>query len=286
MEPTPAPPDGSGTATGGDEQSNPVSVVAVLCGSVHCATESWDSIRFGSWSADDGLDTSLLSSSYSSSVASSPGGGQSKSLATTLSIVLSIVGAVVLTALFTLYYHRRRRRRQRQQRPVLELLDDDNAPYLPLDSAGITPPSTGPPSDGPPDRTRDVASHRTDSARPGQPDPDMPPPPLHRRTAGPRPPEMAQLPAPAPGSPHSLVVASMLARDAPPPLPRRPRPRATTLGDAPHDDLPPYVDPIEEALAGDTPLSPDSDDAALQPDIQSPPPYYTIATPDRAVFRH
>ncbi|KAJ2790184.1 hypothetical protein H4R21_006566 [Coemansia helicoidea] len=93
---------------------------------------------------------------------------------------------------------------------------------------------------------------------------------------------MAQIQAHASDSPRSLRRPRSPA--APPQLPSWPH--AVALGDARHDDLPPYVDPIDEAIASDTPLSHGSDHDLSQPDIQCPPPYDTIATPDRAEIRY
>ncbi|KAJ2116250.1 hypothetical protein IW146_001669 [Coemansia sp. RSA 922] len=66
----------------------------------------------------------------------------------------------------------------------------------------------------------------------------------------------------------------------PPPLPPRifPRERADTFSDIPHDDLPPYVDPIEEAMSANAEAEASTTPApSHQP---CPPPYHIVEIPE------
>ncbi|KAJ2064880.1 hypothetical protein GGI17_000687 [Coemansia sp. S146] len=71
----------------------------------------------------------------------------------------------------------------------------------------------------------------------------------------------------------------------PPPLPPRmlPRERADTFSDIPHDDLPPYVDPIEEAMSASSEAEASTTPApSHQP---CPPPYHIVEIPEPAEAR-
>ncbi|KAJ2864206.1 hypothetical protein GGH94_003070 [Coemansia aciculifera] len=87
----------------------------------------------------------------------------------------------------------------------------------------------------------------------------------HRPPPPPPPP-----PPPLPASPPRV----------PPPLPPRmfPRERADTFSDIPHDDLPPYVDPIEEAMSANSEAEASTTPApSHQP---CPPPYHIVEMPE------
>ncbi|KAJ2349476.1 hypothetical protein GGH91_000802 [Coemansia sp. RSA 2671] len=98
-----------------------------------------------------------------------------------------------------------------------------------------------------------------------RPRPPPPPPPLRSQTPLPPPPHQSQAPLSLP--PHMTL-----------------RERADTFSDIPHDDLPPYVDPIEEAMTASTESEAS---AAPAPSRQpQPPPYHVVRIPAPAGARH
>ncbi|KAJ2701585.1 hypothetical protein FB645_004604 [Coemansia sp. IMI 203386] len=132
-----------------------------------------------------------------------------------------------------------------------------------------------------------------------------PPPPLPRRARSDRPHQHQhdrQHLAPPPPLPHRNISHHSLGRQVPaPPLPPRAhesppalplRDRSNTFSDIPADDLPPYVDPIEEAMAAAESSDGASSVAGLAPIAasafassqdhgrpqrqQDPPPYHAI----------
>ncbi|KAJ1734339.1 hypothetical protein LPJ61_001119 [Coemansia biformis] len=265
-----------------------------MCGTETCATGSWSNIRLVDQSSSSSVDASLdmgpLYRPDATSDAQATVSGHANSITVPVSIAFSVAGAVALAVLFALCRRRRRRRRRHQQSAPDP--QHDGAPYHVLESPATTPPSSATSSNWPPVASSET-SRRTASAYYHQASPHITPPPLVRRAASHRSPEMVQTQTYIADAPRNLPIASPLSPAAslpllpplPPPLPPRRRIRATTFSDVAHDDLPPYIDPIDEALASDSPLSPESGNAETQPNALSPPAYDDIATPGSVEMR-
>ncbi|KAJ2744265.1 hypothetical protein GGI20_003096 [Coemansia sp. BCRC 34301] len=79
-----------------------------------------------------------------------------------------------------------------------------------------------------------------------------------------------------PAAPMAAVTRPRPPPPPPPPLPPRvfPRERADTFSDIPQDDLPPYVDPIEEAMSAGSEA--DASAAPAPSQQPCPPPYHVV----------
>ncbi|KAJ2160385.1 hypothetical protein GGF46_002275 [Coemansia sp. RSA 552] len=278
---------------------NDVSVVAILCGTGTCEPEPWNNFRLAdrptftsdSESTDLGplyRPTSPSEDDFDDGVSSRP----AYVLPVAIAIPLAVV--VAFAVLFTIYRHNKKVRQKR--------LDDDRGPYGQLDSGQSSPAISAPTierlnsSSGTtdPSNRASVFSARTLQT----------PPPV-----GPRPPELSRANVSSTYSTYSSAAASVnvpVANLLSPTEPTRPpsirppahdhvqqlqqlqqqRVRANTFSDVPSDELPPYIDPIQEAMA-DSDHSPDTPHSSEpHAGMLSPPPYDTITLPERAETQH
>ncbi|KAJ2808003.1 hypothetical protein H4R20_001049 [Coemansia guatemalensis] len=316
MSTTPTPTvDASGNEVflGGDQPGidNVVSLVAVLCGTEPCMTNTWNNVRFvDRTSSTDSTDLGPLYRPDSDSEGS-PSDNKAADMdesqdnedhdhISTLPIAIAVPLAVLIIAVVVFVFWRKRRKSNQRNR-------QRGSSYGQLESGGSTPTAlvaadssqrhsvTRHSSFGNQRRSNQTYRNSGLSLRPSDVyesgemvQVHSPQPTLH--SPPPLPPADTRLPP---------VRSNTRRRRTPPPPPLPPamsqRQRGNTFSDIPPDDLPPYIDPIEEAMAAgsgtsstvDATLSPhEHDESSHDDNLQSPPPYHTLSVPSRAHVRN
>ncbi|KAJ1996034.1 hypothetical protein GGI25_000573 [Coemansia spiralis] len=227
-------------------------------------------------------------------------------LSRNIGIGISLTIAVLAFTIFCFVRRYKRRRRHLQlSDPDMQSDNSDGNP-----SPLITPvPTNHASSEGhrlgaiesPPSRHTTMHRYHSDhSTSTMDMSPFASPPPLPSR-ANSRP-EMAQLhrssrfdpsiarpPLPLRAASHSASQAYNYYPQPPPLVRQSARQRTNTFSDIPADDLPPYVDPIEEALSSANGMDTETTQSPHPTPTESqsnPPPYHAIATPSRAETTH
>ncbi|KAJ2451288.1 hypothetical protein EV183_003697 [Coemansia sp. RSA 2336] len=291
LEPTPsltADDGGQGVPT----NANEVSVVAVLCGTDSCDPNTWNGLRLmdrTTLSSDDSdatdlgplyrPQTSTTEEQVDEDLAHEK---RTNKFATPIAIAIPLAAVIAFIIWFSLY---RRKRRAKQKASEG---GDDAGPYGQLES-GDTSPATSETFNYNQQPITRLTSHTTaGSNRTSMFTVATPPPPLPYRRSAHHEASRPQSLGPVYYSPLNMnAPAQAQTAEAEAPLPEQPQPahtteriRTNTFSDVPSDDLPPYVDPIEEAMAetGSRPASL-HDHRHSQTTMQSPPPYDTITLP-------
>ncbi|KAI9470172.1 hypothetical protein LPJ78_002637 [Coemansia sp. RSA 989] len=289
LEPTPSLPAGDGEQAGVPTNANEVSVVAVLCGTESCDPNTWNGFRLidRTTQSSDGSDATDLGPLYRPQTSTTDEQvdedlaheKRTNKFATPIAIAIPLAAVIAFVVLFSLY---RRKRRAKQKASE----GSDNAgPYGQLESGGTSPATSETFNYNHQPIARLTSHATTGSNRTSMFTAATPPPPLPYRRSAHHETSRPQSLGPA-YSPLSMNAQAQTA-EAEAPLPEQPPPahtaeriRANTFSDVPSDDLPPYVDPIEEAMAeaGSRPASL-HDNRHSQITMQSPPPYDTITLP-------
>ncbi|KAJ1833254.1 hypothetical protein LPJ63_002904 [Coemansia sp. RSA 2711] len=298
MDPTPAPEDNGGQA---DEfastDANQVSVVAVLCGTAPCDADMWNNFRLidrSSVSSEDDGSTDLgplyrpqttAEESVDEALAHDK---HTNRYALPIAVAIPVAAVLAFVVLYSVYRRNRRAKHHKEQGG-----DEERGPYGQLDSGEPSPATSETfdynhqPIARRMDSSNTAGSNRTSLFTAATPPPlpyrgsshyrhSTTPPPLP-----PRSPDAVQPPADMPRSPALRTEPDPRFQAALEPAGAQ-RIRANTFSDVPSDDLPPYVDPIDEALAAASRPASLDDDRLSRRATQSPPPYDTITLPDRA----
>ncbi|PIA14758.1 hypothetical protein COEREDRAFT_10025 [Coemansia reversa NRRL 1564] len=318
MSATPTPtPDASGNDVflGGDQPGtdNVVSVVAVLCGTDACMSNTWNNVRFvDQTTSTDNTDLGPLyrpdstnDDSFSDKKAADMENTENQednehTNIIPIAIAVPLAAAVLAVVGFVLYWRKRKKRNPSSHHP--------GSSYGQLESGGTTPTSlvTADSSQRFP-----VARHSSLGRRSNQ----------NYRSSGLSsrlsnvdevgemqqvhiPQQVSHLPPPLPSDSTRMppMRSNTHRRRSPPPPPPPPPPsamlqrhRGNTFSDIPPDDLPPYIDPIEEAMAATsgtsspasaTVPSHEHEESLHDDHRQSPPPYHTLSVPSRAHIRN
>ncbi|KAJ1858766.1 hypothetical protein GGF49_000552 [Coemansia sp. RSA 1853] len=279
MDPTPTSTDNDGLFDQSSSHSaNQVSVVTTLCGTASCDPNSWNN-RFldrTSRSSDD-EDISDLGPLYRPQTTTDEEyvdealvhDRHTNQYALPIAVAIPVAAVIAFIVLFSLY---RRKRRERQK----QIDENERGPYGQLDSGEPSPATSETFEYNQQPIARRLDSHVTASSNRTSVFTAATPPLPYRRSTNLRYMDVR---------PQSFVVPVQVAEPEeplpPPTIPDVQRIRANTFSDIPPDDLPPYVDPIEEAMA-DT-ERPTSLLLARQSQetLHGPPPYDTITIPDR-----
>ncbi|KAJ2850081.1 hypothetical protein IWW36_002186 [Coemansia brasiliensis] len=294
LEPTPSLTAGNGDQTGVPTNANEVSVVAVLCGTESCDPNTWNNFRLidrTTQSSDDSGATDLgplyrpqTSSSDEYVDEDLAHEKRTNKYATPIAIAIPLAAVIAFIVLFSLYQRKRRAKQKASEN------EENSGPYGQLDSGDPSPTTSETFNYNHQPISRRLTSHATTgSNRTSMFTVATPPPPLpYRRSAHHHDVSRPQSLGPVYYSPLNLnAPAQVQTAENEAPLPEQPPPvhtteriRANTFSDVPSDDLPPYVDPIEEAMAeaGSRPASL-HENRHSQRIMQSPPPYDTITLP-------
>ncbi|KAJ2457840.1 hypothetical protein GGF42_002434 [Coemansia sp. RSA 2424] len=240
-------------------------------------------------SRPEGWGSSSPNSGSTGDISGDSSGGDSK-MKTVVSSSVSVVVFLVVVALIYRCIRKRRRARDPGEGALQlnsEASGGSSLPATPMSLSGtggvfldlsfgsqssvslaqsrLTSPSSAPYSQtsGPPVEMAQVRFHGSTTAR----HPAASAGPDDGRPSAPMP--AATRPRPPPPPPRLRAA---------PPLPPRvlPRERADTFSDIPHDDLPPYVDPIEEAMSATRSESEASAAPAPASQQPCPPPYHVV----------
>ncbi|KAJ2132295.1 hypothetical protein IW139_003161 [Coemansia sp. RSA 353] len=280
MDPTPTPTNNDGLfGQSSSRDANQVSVVTTLCGTESCDPNSWNNRfldRTSRSSDDEGI--SDLGPLYRPQTTTEEyideaiaHDRHTNQYALPIAVAIPIAAVIAFIVLFSLY---RRKRRERQK----QIDEGERGPYGQLDSGEPSPATSETFEYNQQPIARRLNSHVTASSNRTSVFTAATPPLPYRRSTNLRYMDVR---------PQSVDVPVRVAEPEsplqPPPTiqPEVQRIRANTFSDIPPDDLPPYVDPIEEAMADtDRPTSLHLARQS-QETLHGPPPYDTITIPDR-----
>ncbi|KAJ2356543.1 hypothetical protein IWW50_002645 [Coemansia erecta] len=287
MDPTPTPTENDGDFP--PLGANHVSVVSTLCGTEACNSNTWNNFRLIDRTSisDDGSDASDLGPLYRPQTTSNEEyvdeaavhDKHTNRVALPIAVAIPVAAVIAFIVLFSVY---RRRRRRTQEKHGND--DGERGPYGLLDSGEPSPAASETFQYNHQPIAQRLDSHLTTASnRTSLFTATTPPPPLpYRRST-----HMRHIDAPRP-RPRSFDAPAAQAAEPEPPLsplpipqPEAQRIRANTFSDVSADDLPPYIDPIEEAMATSRPASL-QERRHSRATMQSPPPYDTLTLPERA----